>query len=146
MENFEEIFEFIVIDEKATIPSRKRETDAGYDIGSIVDFEILPGEFASIPTGLQISAPSGWYYTLEARSGMLLKGLSVSRGIIDATYTGDIYIIMHNHSKETYEGKAGDRIAQIIPQKIRSIKFLKKGSFSPEYDIRGKSGWGSSGK
>jgi len=142
----EEIFEFVIIDENATVPYRKRETDAGFDISSVNNVEILPGELASIPVGLQISAPTGWYYTIEGRSGMLMKGIVASSGTIDAGYVGDIYVLLHNHSKEKYCVSVGDRIAQVVPHKIRNIEFLKRDVFSPEYDVRGKDGWSSSGK
>lgn len=144
--NTEVEFQYRIIHPDAKPPERKRITDAGYDLSSISEVEILPGKMAKISTGLQISAPDGYYYTMESRSGMLNKGLVVSRGIIDATYTGEIFVLLHNHGTEPYKVNVGDRITQILPHKIIHTEFEQVDEFSLKYNIRGEAGWGSSGK
>jgi dUTP pyrophosphatase len=139
-------FEYRITHPDAKPPYRSRDTDAGYDLSSVAAVEILPDMFEKIPVGLQISAPSGYYYTMESRSGMLSKGLVVRKAIIDAAYTGDLFVLIHNHGTISYKINVGDRIAQILPHKIIHVEFLQRNEFSPDYNIRGIAGWGSSGK
>lgn len=139
-------FEFRMIHPEARPPFRKRDTDAGYDLSSVIEIEIPSGGFASIPVGLQISAPYGYYYVMKSRSSMLMNGIVVSEAIIDATYTGDIFAFIHNHSKSQHKINVGDRIAQIVPYEIIHLNFVQKDQFSPSYDVRGTAGFGSSGK
>lgn len=139
-------FQFRKIHPDAKVPYRKRIGDAGYDLSSICDVEILSHGFVNIPTGLQISAPNGYYYTIESRSGMLRAGIASRRGIIDSTYTGEIYVMLYNYSEMPYLVEKGDRIAQITPHKIIDMNFCEVEEFSPEYSSRGEAGFGSSGR
>lgn len=131
---------------EAKPPFRKRDTDAGYDLSSVSDVKIPPRSFCMIPTGLQISPPPGYYYTIEGRSGMIRDGIIARRGVIDATYTGDIFVILYNSTDQDYYVRCGDRVAQIIVQEIQHCDFIEVDEFSEEYDRRGKDGWGASGK
>ena len=139
-------FEFRKIHPDAKSLYRGRQGDAGYDLSAVDEVEIHPGSMAKISTGLQISAPAGYYYTLEGRSGMLNKGLITSRGIIDAGYTGEIFVLIHNHGTESYKINVGDRIAQLLPHKIIHLDFDLVEEFSSEYNTRGEAGFGSSGR
>jgi len=142
----EVVFEYKMIHPDAKPPMRKRDTDAGYDLSSVADIEIQWNEFASVPTGLQISAPPGYYYVTKGRSGMLRDGIIVAEAVIDSTYTGEIFIIIHNRSDFSYKINVGDRIAQLMPHKIRHVDFKTVDAFSPQYNVRGEAGWGSSGR
>lgn len=144
--DFSALFQFRLIHKNAKAPYRKRTGDAGYDLSSVDAVEIQPGGYASISTGLQISAPEGFYYTMEGRSGMLKNGLVVSRAIIDSGYTGELFVLLHNHGEKSYQVNIGDRIAQIIPYRIETIEFNQVEEFSDSHNTRGESGWGSSGK
>lgn len=145
----EVVFQYRTIHPEAKPPARSRITDAGYDLSSVAHVKIPSGKFASIPTGLQISAPDGYYYVIEGRSGMLRDGIVASHGIIDAGYCGDIFVLLHNFSIYSYIVNIGDRIAQIIPHEIIHLDFEKVDVFSSEFCIRGENGqdgWGMSGK
>jgi len=72
-----------------------------------------------VETGIAIGLPEGTYGRLAARSGMASKmGIPVGRGVIDAHYTGEIKVLLRNHGEADCLYKAGDRIAQLIIEKI----------------------------
>jgi dUTP pyrophosphatase len=134
------------LDKSVDIPDRSRVTDAGYDVRSNENLIIEPGQRRDVDTGLVVVASYGYYMTIEGRSGMFSKGVVPLRGIIDAGYTGTLKIMMTNISDCSYEIKKGDRIAQICFHKIRCVDFCEVNEISDDYNIRGQSGFGSSGK
>ena len=103
--------------------------------------------FRSIPTGIAIALPDGYVCLVHPRSGIAAKsGISIvnSPGTIDAGYRGEIQIILINtDSKNTFEIKRGDRIAQLVFQKFEAAQF-EEVDVLPESQ-RGSGGFGSSG-
>jgi dUTP pyrophosphatase len=130
----------------ARLPWRGKPTDAGYDIASVVDLTILPGETATVSTGLELSVPEGYYWTMEGRSSLNKAKVFVVRPIIDATYTGEAEVILCNEGIEPYHIERGDRIAQILLHAVLNMEFMEVPQFSPAYSKRGRAGWGSSGR
>lgn len=129
-------------------PFRKRATDVGYDITAIQTVDLQPWIATSIKTGIHISAPPGWYYTIDGRSGLSDHNIISKRGIIDASYVGELDIKLFNFSDSIYTIKVGDRIAQIILCKQYTAEFedVTQRGFDPEYSLRGENGFGSSGR
>ncbi len=99
-----------------------------------------------VSTGICISCPEGYYFTIEGRSGLYSKGIFPTRGIIDAGYTGEIKIGLYNTNKVDYNIEKNDRIAQMTLHKAYNIDFTNVNEFSPDYKTRGDAGFGSSGK
>ena len=130
---------------ESQVPFRKRITDAGYDVFSVIDVTVMPNSTETIKTGIRVSPPPGWYFTVEGRSSLYKYGIAPLRGIIDATYTGPILIMLHNSSDKPFVVKIGDRVAQIVISKINHGDFISVKEFSPDHDQRGEAGWGSSG-
>jgi len=130
----------------AKLPYRKRDTDAGYDIHAVENVILKPHSVTTVHTGIQISAPEGFYYTIEGRSSLFKAGINPHRGIIDATYTGEVVVALVSMSDEPYEVKVGDRIAQIVLHKYYDADFALVDEFSTQYDQRGTDGFGSSGR
>ena len=128
------------------MPSRKRTTDVGYDLSSIETINIPPRKSADVKTGIAVSIPEGFYYTVDGRSSLILNGIVPYRGIIDSTYSGPLLVCLVNISDTAYRIEKGDRIAQIILHRAYSGDFMLMDDFSPEYSQRGKSGWGSTGR
>jgi len=96
-----------------------------------------------VEMGIAIGAPEGTYGRLAARSGMTSKmGIAVGGGVIDADYTGEVKVILRNHGKAESLFKAGDRIAQLIIEKIADTDAMEVGK--RETTERGKLGFGSS--
>ena len=138
--------EVVKLDPDGIIPSRKRATDAGYDISSSEHVIIPPHSMKSVSTGIAVCPPDGLYFTIEGRSSLFIKSIVPARGIIDATYQGHLVVVLINNSDIPYEVNKGDRIAQIILHNIISADFVNVDSFTPVFDGRGEAGFGSSGK
>jgi deoxyuridine 5'-triphosphate nucleotidohydrolase len=146
MEGNNVTFEFRKILENAKLPSRKRSTDIGYDVFA-VEFTVIPSHGSRVVrTGIQISAPPGWYFTLDGRSGLGKNGIHPFRGIIDSGFTGEMSLVLFNTSNADYFVNAGDRVAQLVAHRQTHVEFKEVEEFSPEYNARGEKGWGSSGR
>lgn len=130
----------------AQMPFRQRTTDAGYDIYSIEEKTIPPGGLIDLHTGIIIAAPPGYYFTVEGRSGMMRNGVTPCRGIIDATYCGELMVGLMNISDKPYQIKVHDRIAQIIMHRQIHMDFIEVEDFGPNYNQRGTAGYGASGR
>jgi dUTP pyrophosphatase len=124
------------------------EHAAGMDLYAAVDPEMVvpPGEWKLVPTGISIALPEGYEAQVRPRSGLALKqGISIlnTPGTVDADYRGEVGVILMNHSKENLVIKRGDRIAQMIINKIERIEFEEVAEL-PASD-RGAGGFGSTG-
>lgn len=162
------LLESKLLHKDAKLPTRNRLTDAGYDLYSIEDAVVpaahpptlwesfkawLTGEplelantMVTVHTGIAISCPAGHYYTIDGRSGLAIRGIMPFRGIIDSGYTGEILVILLNHSNKPYVIKKGDRVAQLITHNMIDVLFEQVDEFSPEYNTRGTKGFASSGR
>jgi dUTP pyrophosphatase len=128
------------------MPFRKRVTDAGYDIYAAEEAVLQPGRATIVRTGIIIAAPPGFYYTIEGRSSLWMQGIFPNRGIIDATYTGQVVVSMVNVTDKPFKVNLHDRIAQIILHRQYDANFVLVDEFSKTYNQRGEDGFGSSGK
>ena len=129
------------------LPKYGKPGDAGADITTRVEVTLEPGERALVPTGLSIALPFGYAAFVHPRSGLAIKhGVSLvnTPGTIDAGYRGEIQVIMINHDpKEAISFKKGDRIAQLVIQKVEAAEFIEVDHL-PGSD-RGEGGFGSTG-
>lgn len=127
----------------AKVPLRN-EGDAGYDLFSDKDYVVPAGGKEMINTGISVAIPSGHYGRIAPRSGLAWKNsIDVGAGVIDMSYRGLVKVILFNHSKKDYAIKQGDRIAQLILEKISTPEIEVVTSF--ESTTRGDNGFGSSG-
>lgn len=138
--------EIRLIHPDAAIPRRGEPTDVGYDVQSVEAAHIRPGETVQIRTGIELSVPEGWYWTIEGRSRLNKRRVFVVRPIMDATYTGEAEVYLRNDGHGPYEVEVGDRVAQIVIGKVYDIGFNVVEKFSPEYSKRGNRGYGSTGR
>ena len=130
----------------ALIPQYQTSQSAGFDLHSIEDIVLLPGERKLISTGLSFEIPQGYEIQIRPRSGLAYKhGISVlnSPGTIDSDYRGEIKVLLINYSDEEFEIKLGDRIAQAIIQKVIQAQFIEVDSLNNTE--RGNGGFGSTG-
>jgi len=136
------------LDESVPVPRYAKPGDAGADICTRIDLTIEPGERFLAPTGLSIALPDGYAAFVHPRSGLAIKhGVSMvnTPGTVDAGYRGELQIILINHDlREPISFKKGDRIAQLIIQKVERAEFIEV-EILPETD-RGSGGFGSTGK
>src|SRR5262249_1348917 len=91
-----------------------RPSDAGFDLPCSQAISLEPGGFALIPTGLHLSIPEGWVGLLRDRSSVALSGGVVVAGVIDASYRGEVRVVMYNFGKEPLCFELGARVAQCV--------------------------------
>ncbi|KAM5245235.1 deoxyuridine 5'-triphosphate nucleotidohydrolase, mitochondrial isoform 1-T1 [Hipposideros larvatus] len=136
---------FVRLSEHATAPTKGSTRAAGYDLYSAYDYTLPPMEKIVVKTDIQMALPSGCYGRVAPRSGLAAKYfIDVGAGVIDEDYRGNIGVVLFNFGKEKFEVKKGDRIAQLICERI----------FYPEIEEvqvlddtkRGSGGFGSTGK
>jgi dUTP pyrophosphatase len=136
------------LDESVPVPRYAKPGDAGADICTRIDLTIDPGERVLAPTGLSIALPDGYAAFVHPRSGLAIKhGVSMvnTPGTVDAGYRGELQIILINHDlREPISFKKGDRIAQLVIQKVERAEFIEVETL-PGTD-RGSGGFGSTGK
>ncbi|XP_011221130.1 deoxyuridine 5'-triphosphate nucleotidohydrolase, mitochondrial [Ailuropoda melanoleuca] len=136
---------FVRLSEHATAPTKGSARAAGYDLYSAYDYTLPPMEKALVKTDIQVALPSGCYGRVAPRSGLAAKHfIDVGAGVIDEDYRGNVGVVLFNFGKEKFEVKKGDRIAQLICERI----------FYPEIEEvqvlddteRASGGFGSTGK
>ena len=143
-------------------PFQANESDAGYDLFATERVNLEPFQRALVPTGIQVEIPEGFYGRIAPRSGLACKkGIDVMAGVIDSGYRGEIKVLLINlnfegynlkpntfetmfGSKNRFEIRPGDRIAQLIIEKCHSIEWEKMNTL--EESQRGQGGFGSSGQ
>lgn len=135
------------LDDGLPLPAYAHPGDAGADLMTTVDLVLDPGERALAPTGIAVALPEGFAAFIHPRSGLALRhGLSVvnAPGTIDAGYRGEIKVLLINHDQHASVHLArGDRIAQLVIQRVESVIFTEVGELTNS--ARGAGGYGSTG-
>ena len=136
------------LDPSVPLPTYAKGGDAGADIVTRVDVTLQPGERALVPTGIAIALPDGYVALVHPRSGLAIKhGVTMvnAPGTVDAGYRGELQCIMINHDpEETITFHKGDRIAQLVIQKVERAEFVEVKDLPGSG--RGIGGFGSTGK
>ena len=136
------------LDETLPLPRYSKGGDAGADIYSRIDITLAPGERALVPTGIAIAIPDGYVALVHPRSGLAIKhGVTMvnAPGTVDAGYRGELQCILINHDlQESVTFKHGDRIAQLVFQKVERVDFVEVTSLPGSG--RGDGGFGSTGR
>jgi dUTP pyrophosphatase len=136
---------FIRLSTFAKPPFKASTKAAGYDLFSAHNITIKPRDKAIIPTGLIIATPEGTYGRIAPRSGLAAQhSINVGAGVIDADYRGPLNVLLFNHSDESFQVNIGDRIAQLICEKVEYPKLLEVETL--DATARGSAGYGSSGR
>ena len=134
--------------EDIELPAYQSEGSSGMDVRAAVEDPVTlePGDIKLIPTGLRMAVPVGYEIQVRPRSGMSLKhGITVvnAPGTIDADYRGPVGIILGNVSREPFTIQRGDRVAQLVIQRVVQAE-IKQVETLDDTD-RGEGGFGSSG-
>ena len=150
--------EFKKLYEDSILPKKAHESDAGFDLYAhsagnegfdfSVGYILSPGGRILIKCGFGMALPVGFEGQVRPRSGLALKhGISVvnSPGTIDAGYRNEVGVILINHGRDIFYIKAGDRIAQLVIQKLPEIEVVEVQELSNPSE-RGQAGFGSTGK
>ncbi|CAB4550562.1 MAG: dUTP diphosphatase [Actinobacteria bacterium] len=136
------------LDPELPLPRFAKPGDAGADLYARIDLTLAPGERALMPTGIAIALPPGFAAFIHPRSGLAIRdGLSMvnAPGTVDASYRGEIQVILVNMDRtNAISIKRGDRVAQIVIQRIENVNFVPVSQL-PGTE-RGSGGFGSTGK
>ena len=117
---------------------------AGYDLCAASNCVIPSRGKGTVETGLAVSLPPGTYARIAPRSGLAIRNfIDVGAGVVDSDYWGEIKVVLFNHSAEDFAVQAGDRIAQLILERIETPQ-VKKVAALDDTD-RGAGGFGSTG-
>lgn len=132
------------LSEDATVPKRSSDGAAGYDLHSARNITIPKRQRRLVKTDISMTCPDGTYGRIAPRSGLAYKkGIDVAAGVIDKDYTGPVGVLLYNTSNIDFVVSKGDRIAQLIMEKIElpTIKVVDE----LEETNRGSGGFGSTG-
>lgn len=130
---------------EARLPEYAHENDAGADLFCLRDITLQPNERQTIPLGLAAEFPSDYVALFHDKSGLASKrGLTCLAGVIDASYRGEWAVVLFNTSNEPQTLKAGDKVAQVLFQKIEHPLFVEVNTMIETE--RGAGGFGSTGR
>lgn len=135
------------LDPGLPLPSRAHPGDAGADLYAAEGVELAPGQRAVVGTGVCIALPDGYAAFVHPRSGLAARhGVTVvnAPGTVDAGYRGEVKVVLMNtDSAQPVTFARGDRIAQLVVQKVERPVFAEVGALPGSQ--RGEGGYGSTG-
>lgn len=127
----------------AKLPTRSHQYDAGLDLFSADYYSILPGERAIIRTGIKIAIPDGYAGLIWDKGGIAKNGVHSMAGVVDTGFRGELTVNLINLSQDIYNIAPGQKVAQIIIQKIELFEIVEE-KIADETD-RGEGCFGSTG-
>ena len=136
--------QFKRLHDHAILPTRGSAGAAGFDLHTIRDGRIDPGERALIPTGIAVALPPGTCGQIWPRSGLAVRlGMDRLAGLVDEDYRGEVGVLLINHGTQPMSYHAGDRIAQLVV-----VPYLWDAVEAGDlpYSARGGEGFGSTGR
>lgn len=141
--------EIRLLDPGLPLPARAHPDDAGYDLCAREDAVLdAGGGRVAVPTGVAVAIPPGYAGFVQPRSGLALRhGITClnTPGLIDAGYRDEIRCILVNTDPtEKYEVHRGDRIAQLVIQRVADVRWVEVDSLADSE--RGQGGFGSTGR
>ena len=129
------------------MPLYAHEGDAGCDLTSMEEATLAPGERAVVGTGVAVAIPEGYAGFVQPRSGLAARcgiGIVNTPGLIDSHYRGEIKVILVNlDPREGFTVNRGDKICQLVFQKVERATFLEVEDL--DETVRGDGGFGSTG-
>ncbi|KAK4188543.1 dUTPase-like protein [Podospora australis] len=132
------------LSETARLPTRGSAFAAGYDLYAARDAVIPARGKALVDTDISIAVPAGTYGRIAPRSGLAAKHfIDTGAGVIDADYRGPVKVLLFNHNDADFEVKEGDRVAQLIVERIYTPEIVEVQEL--EESVRGAGGFGSTG-
>jgi dUTP pyrophosphatase len=138
---------FVKLNEKATLPTRAHDNDAGLDLYAAEPARLAPGARVSVGTGLAVQIPDGVGGLVLPRSGLAIKhGVTLinSPGLIDPGYRGEVRVLLINTDRTLeLQISPGDRIAQLLLVPVAHANPLQADALDDS--TRGEGGFGSSG-
>ena len=129
----------------AALPEYASAGAAGADLRASEAVRIEPGARAAIATALRLQIPPGHVGLVWPRSGLAVRhGIDTLAGVIDSDYRGEVKVVLVNHGQEPFVIAPGDRVAQLLVQRVERVRFLGAGQVAESE--RGEGGFGSTGR
>ena len=140
------IIEVKKLADDATIPTKSNVSDAGWDLySSGMATIVYSGERKLISTDISMAIPDGYCGLIWPRSGLSVNnGIDILAGVIDSGYRGEVKVCMLNTSDKLLHIHPGDRVAQLIIQKVEDVSFTEVKNLDDT--SRGDGGFGSTGR
>lgn len=133
------------VGENGSLPEYSTTGAAGADLRASETVTIAPGERAAVPTAVRLQIPPGHVGLVWPRSGLAVRhGIDTLAGVIDSDYRGEVRVVLVNHGDEPFRIERGDRIAQLLVQRVERAAFTAAESI--DRTDRGDGGFGSSGR
>jgi len=130
---------------EAKLPNYAHATDAGLDLYTVKGFTIAPGEHVIAQTGVAIVFEAGYTALVWDKGGVANKRhLKTVGGVFDTDYRGEYLIGLYNFGSETQSFLAGDKIAQLLIQKVEHPEIIEVEEL--DVTVRGDGKFGSTGK
>ncbi len=134
-----------LVGEGGTLPEYASAGAAGADLRASEETLIAAHARAAVATGLRVEIPPGHVGLVWPRSGLAVRhGIDTLAGVVDSDYRGEVRVVLVNHGAEPFRIAPGDRIAQLLVQRV------ERALFQPEAELeasdRGEGGFGSTGR
>jgi dUTP pyrophosphatase len=128
----------------AALPEYASAGAAGADLRASEGVVIAPGARAAVSTALRLEIPGGHVGLVWPRSGLAVRhGIDTLAGVIDSDYRGELKVVLVNHGDQPFRIEAGDRIAQLLVQRVEHVRFHAVDRLAETE--RGTGGFGSTG-
>lgn len=134
----------IKVEGTGALPEYATGGAAGADLRAAADVVLEPGARAAVPTALRLQVPAGHVGLVWPRSGLAVRhGIDTLAGVIDSDYRGEVLVVLVNHGAAPVRIAAGDRIAQVLFQKVERARFE---TGPVDATARDAGGFGSTGR
>ena len=133
------------VGEGGSLPGYASAGAAGADLRASEAVEIAPGGRTAVPTAVRLQIPPGHVGLVWPRSGLAVRhGIDTLAGVIDSDYRGEVWVVLVNHGDVHFRIERGDRIAQLLVQRVERDAFRAVASIDDS--DRGGGGFGSTGR
>lgn len=133
------------LDADAVMPAKANEFAAGFDLSLLEAKTLGPGDVALLRTGISALPPPGAYLRINGRSGLTSRGYLVQPGVVDCDYTGELFVVMFNSTRDFVTFDKNARIAQMVPEFYTQFCQVQEVSELKCDGLRGSQGFGSTG-
>jgi len=133
-----------LVNQDAQLPKQGSPGAAGYDLYACRDVVIKKKSRSLVAIGIILAIPGGCYGRVAPRSSLAVKGIDVGAGVIDSDYRGELMVLLINTTDQDFSVVKGDRVAQIIFEKIATFRMTPLTNLT--VSERGTGGFGSTGR
>lgn len=130
--------------DSAIVPRRAHLDDAGIDLFADKDYVVGSRTLIAIPLGVAFEIPFGYVGLIWDKSSIGSKNIKTLGGVVDAGYRGEVSVVLNNLGDKEYVFKAGDKVAQMLIQKVELCEVVQVDELSDT--SRGVGGFGSTGR